>query len=127
MDPISDFFIRIKNAEKAGHAAVRMPYSSLKNEIAEALHRNGWVGEVSRRGKRVKKILEIQLVKKENNSAIHRILFLSRPSRRRYAPYRELRPSPRGGIIILSTSRGIMSEKEARKAHVGGQLIAEIW
>lgn len=126
-DPLSDFFIRIKNAQKAGHKAVHLPYSKLKHEIASLLEHEGWVGAVIRIGKRAKKTLEIQLIEKDGQPAIRGVTLLSRPSRRVFVPCRSLRPPRHGGIIIISTSRGITTSREARSAGLGGQLIAEIF
>lgn len=120
-------FIRLKNAQRAGHDMVRLSYSKFKHEIAKALERAGMVGAVERKGKRVKKTLEIQLISREGKPAINDVKLLSTPSRRLYAAIEELRPAKRGGVIIVSTPKGVMSVKEARKEHVGGALIAEVW
>ena len=61
------------------------------------------------------------------NPKVQGIKLLSKPSRRLYFSYKDLRPSPRGGVIIITTPKGVMTEKEARKERVGGQVIAEIW
>lgn len=127
MDPISDMFIRIKNAERAGHDAVRMPYSKFKHEIAKALERAGLVGALERKGKRVRKTLEIKLPRGTGVARVSDVRLLSRPSRRLYAHYRELPRVRRGGIIVVSTPRGVMSSVEARRQKVGGELIAEVW
>ena len=124
MDPISDMLIRIKNAATAGHETVSMPYSRMKHEIARALERARLVGGIQRRGKRVRKILEIGLLGGDGFSGVR---LLSTPGRRTYRAYRDLGRAPRGGVIILATSKGIMTEREARKEKVGGQLIAEVW
>lgn len=127
MDPISDMLIRIKNAQTAGHAAALIPYSQLKHEIARALERAGFVASTERRGKRVRKMLEITLRGGKDAPAIRGVALLSTPGLRRYTSYRELRRAPRGGIYILTTPKGVMSGMEARKEKVGGELIAEIW
>ena len=124
MDPISDMLIRIKNAAGAGHETVSMPYSRMKYEIARALERARLVAGIQRKGKRVRKILEIGLLETGGFSSVR---LLSGPGRRTYAAYRDLHRAPRGGVIILTTSKGIMTEREARKEKVGGQLIAEVW
>lgn len=128
MDPISDMFIRIKNAQIAGHETVQFGYSKFKHEIAKALERKGLVSAVERKGKRVKKTLEMKLFyKKDGDPAIHNVALISKPSRRLYAAYKELRPSRHGGMIVLSTPKGVFSSEEARREKVGGELIAEIW
>lgn len=127
MDPISDMFIRIKNAQIAGHAMVRMSYSKFKYEIARALEANGYVGAIERKGKRIKKILEIALRYNEDKPAICGVTLISKPSNRMYAPAKDLHAGRKGGIIIVSTPKGVMSGKDARKQKVGGMLIAEVW
>ena len=120
-------FIRIKNAQRAGHESVRLPYSKFKYEIARALERAGYVGEIERKGKRVRKTLFIALRYEGEKPAVSEVKLLSRPSQKLYASYRELRPSKAGGAILLSTPKGVMSREEAKKEKVGGQLIAEVW
>ena len=127
MDPISDMFIRIKNAQNAGHESVRLPYSKFKYEIARALERGGLVAQVERKGKRVKKILDIGLIRHDGKPAITNVELLSKPSRRLYSPYRKLRRASHGGMLIVSTPKGVLSEREAHKEKVGGEVLAELW
>lgn len=128
MDPVSDMFIRIKNAQKAGKESVHVPYSKFNNEIIEVLHRVKLVDEVERRGKKARRTLEVSLrYDKEGKPAITDIKLLSRPSRRLYSSYREFKLSQHGGVVVVSTPQGVKSVEEARKAKVGGQLLAEIW
>lgn len=127
MDPIADMLIKIKNAQTAKHEAVQISYSKFKHEIAKTLERAGFVGKVERKGKRVKKILDVGLLYYDDNPKISGIKFISKLSRRIYAPYRELRRSSRGGIFLLSTPKGVSTGEEARKERVGGELIAEVW
>ena len=127
MDPISDMFIRVKNASLAGHESVRIPYSKFKHEIARTLERNGFLGRIERKGKRVKKILDITLLMHGKEPLLSDVALLSKPSRRSYSSYKELRPARHGGIILISTPKGVLTGKEARKEKVGGELIAEVW
>lgn len=127
MDPVTDMFIRIKNAQKAGHDTVQIPHSKFKYEIAKVLERAGYVKKVERKGKRVRKILAVTLLYKEKEPAISQVRFISRPSQRFYRSYKDVKSSPHGGVVILSTSKGVMTSIEAKKEKVGGQLIAEIW
>ncbi len=126
-DPISDMFIRIKNAQRAGHETVQFFYSKYKYEIAKVLGRTGYVGAIERKGKRVKKTIEITLQYKEKDPVIHDVKLLSKPSRRVYASYKELRPSRRGGVVMVSTPKGVLTTEEAKKEKMGGELIAEVW
>lgn len=127
MDPVSDMFIRIKNAQKAGHESVQISYSKFKYEILKVLGRSGFVGKIERRGKRVRKTIDVALLYKDEAPKVNGVKLISKPSRRLYAPYKELGRSRHGGIIILSTPTGVMTSMDARKAKVGGQLIAEVW
>lgn len=126
-DPISDMFIRIKNAQRAKQEMVRIPYSQMKHAIAQALERCGMVGMSERKGKRVRKILDLQLLYPEGRPAITEVKLISKPSRRLYASYKDLYRAPAGGIILLTTPKGILSSVEAHRDKVGGQLIAEVW
>ncbi len=127
MDPISDMFIRIKNAQRAGHLSVRIPHSKFKHEILKVLEGHGFIGSIERRGKRVKKVLYAGLLYRNEIPMIREVKFLSRPGRRVQMPYKKLRTAVHGGMVILSTSKGVMSEREARHEKIGGELIAEIW
>ena len=127
MDPVSDMFIRIKNANSAGLETVQVSYSRFKHDIAKAVSRAGYVGDVEVKGKRVRKVIEIGLQYRNGEPVVRNVKFLSRPSRRIYASYKELRVSPRGGAVFLTTPKGVLTERAAKKEKVGGQLIAEIW
>lgn len=125
-DPISDFFIRIKNAQAAEHETVLIPYSKFKHTLARALERAGLVGKIERRGRKTR-LLEITLLREGDRPKVEMVRLLSKPSRRRYASCRELKTFQRRGILFLTTPRGVLSAAEAVKQKVGGQLIAEIW
>ena len=127
MDPISDMLIRIKNAQIAGHEMVRLSHSKFKYEIAQVLEANGYVGTIERKGKRIKRILEIALRYNDELPAISGVTLISKPSNRVYASVKELHAGRKGGIVIVSTPKGVMSGKDARKQKVGGMLIAEVW
>ncbi len=127
MHPISDMFIRIQNAARAGRQTVRFPYSAFRHAIASALERAGYAAAVSRKGKRVKKILELELPYSEGRPAVNGVRLISKPSRRVWASWREIGRARHGGIIIVSTPQGVLSHTEARAKHVGGEVLAEIW
>jgi len=127
-DPTSDMLIRIKNAQKAGHEAVSMPFSKFKFAVAKILEKNGYVGNVSKRGKKIKKFIEAILLYKDKTPRISAIRIISKPGRRVYMSFKDIRPVRQGyGIAIISTSKGLMTDKEAKKEGVGGEVIAEIW
>ena len=127
MGPVSDMFIRIKNANRAGHETVYIPYSRFKLDIAKALAGAGFVGAVEVKGKRVRKTIEISLQYRDDEPMIRGVTLLSKPSRRLYTPYKKIMPSAHRGVVLLTTPKGIMTGETARKEKVGGQLIAEIW
>ena len=127
-DPTSDMLIRIKNAQKAGHEAVSMPFSKFKFAVAKILEKNGYVGNVSKRGQKIKKFIEAILLYKDKTPRISAIRIISKPGRRVYMSFKDIRPVRQGyGIAIISTSKGLMTDKEAKKEGVGGEVIAEIW
>lgn len=134
MDTISDMLTRMRNATQAGHTEVLVPFSNLKMKIAEVLEKKGFVqrAEVVREETSKKKIrIVLKYMKNEKGSRISYIQGLRRISRqgqRIYAGKNNL-PFVRGkyGFAIISTSKGLMTNDEARKAGVGGEVICEIW
>jgi small subunit ribosomal protein S8 len=128
-DSIGDMLTRIRNANSALKPEVVMPYSRLKAEIAKVLKREGYVAdfyaEKLESGRQVLKI-QLKIVGKER--AIVGIKRVSRPGLRRYVGSQDV-PRVLGGmgISILTTSRGIMTGREAKKANVGGELLAYVW
>lgn len=122
---VNDMLIRFKNARRRGRSSVAVPFSKFRFEMAKVLERMGYVAGIERKGKRARRMLEISF--KEGTPSFSDVRLLSRPSRRLYVPHRELKPSTRGGIVIVSTSKGLLESREARKARVGGELIAEVW
>jgi small subunit ribosomal protein S8 len=128
MDPVSDFFIRIKNAQKAGHDNVRVPFSKFKYEIVKVLERAGFVRGIERRGRnQAKRMLDIGLPSSDEGGGMRGVKFFSTPGKRAYGSYRGFGRAARGGIVVVSTPKGVVEAREARKAKVGGQLIAEVW
>lgn len=128
MDPISDFFTRIMNAYRARHRTVVVPYSKLKAEIARILTEQGYIAAAERKGRKVRKFLEVELHYQDSRPALRGVKRISKPSRRFYLHRREIRPVRQGfGTLILSTSKGLMSADAARRAGLGGEAIAEVW
>lgn len=128
-DPIADMFIRIKNAQTVKRQTVLVPYSKFKMEIAKLLLSSGFVKNLVRRGKKTKKHIEIELLyDKDNNGKILELQRISKPSKRIYVGYKDLRPVRQGrGMAIVSTPKGVMADKEARKKKLGGEIIGQIW
>lgn len=128
-DPIGDFLVRIQNASSAGHNATAMPYSSLKEEIAKVLINEGYILSAEKKGEGVKAVLEIGIKYKENATPyINKARRVSKPSRRTYSSYKEIRPFKYGkGRSILSTPKGILTDVKAREEKVGGEILFTIW
>jgi len=128
MDPISNMLISIKNAQAVGHLTVSVPFSNLKYEIAKILGKEGFIEKVEKKGRGVKKSLEITLKYDGKVPAISDLKRISKPGQRIYLPYKKIKKVRRGlGIAITSTSKGLMTDKEARKQKLGGEVICEIW
>lgn len=133
MDPISDFFIRIKNAYLVKKDRVVMPFSKMKYEMAKILEQEEFIGAVKRK-KRVKKsgyeqfFLDLKLKYENGEPLFSDVKLISKPGRRIYLKKGEIRPVRDGyGVLIISTSRGVMTGDEARKSGLGGQAIAQVW
>ena len=129
MDTIANMLVMIKNASLRGHASVTVPHSKIKLAIAEYLAKKGYVKSVEEKKKLNHAVLEITLAYTEDGvSKINDIERISKSSRRTYVGYRDLKPFKFGkGLYILSTPKGIMSDVDARKEVVGGELLFSIW
>lgn len=124
-DPISDMLTRIRNAYKAGHKTVNIPLSDLKFEIAKILKVEGYLEDFKKSGKGSKKVLEINL---KYPAAISEIKRVSKPGRRFYVKADKIKQFKSGyGVSIISTSKGLMTSKEAKKTGLGGEVLLEIW
>ncbi len=128
-DPVADLITRISNAGAVSHAVVSMPFSNFKFAIAEKLKEAGYVKSIEKKGKKVKKTLDITL--KYDSEGVHVIKGVkrvSKPGRRMYKGAAEINPVRYGfGALILSTPKGIKTDKEARKEKIGGETLFEIW
>ena len=125
VDPISDMLTRIRNAQSAGHETVEVSLSKIKFEIAKILKREKYIDDYKKSGKGVDKVLEISL---KSPAAIQEIKRVSKPGQRIYAKALELKQVKNGyGISIVSTPKGLMTSKEARRARLGGEVLFEIW
>jgi small subunit ribosomal protein S8 len=128
-DPIADFLTRIRNGITADHDVVEMPASTFKAEIARILREQGYIEEFGVEPARVGRVLKVRLKYTEDRrSVISGLERLSKPGRRRYVGATEV-PKVLGGMgtAIVSTSRGVMTGHEARRAGVGGELVARVW
>ena len=127
-DPLSDMLTRIRNAQMAGKESVEMPGSKLKAAVAQVLKDEGYVGEFSLASDGGKPRLSIALKYYQGKPVIAEIDRVSRPGLRRYSSNDEL-PSVRQGlgVAIISTSRGVMSDRAARAAGVGGEVLCTVF
>ena len=127
-DPISDLIIRIKNAGPVRKEVVSMPYSKLKHAIAEVLKNHKFITSVEMKGKGIESTLEVGIAYNGTKPRINDVERVSKSSRRIYKGATEIASVKNGfGSLILSTSKGIMTDKEARKAKIGGEALFKIW
>ena len=128
-DPIADMLIRIKNAGMAGKGAVSLPYSGIKMEIAGVLSKKGLLKSAEKKGRKIKKTIEIELAMDSSGKPkIQGVKRISKPGRRIYYGVADLKPVRRGyGFLVLSTPKGILSGDEAKKNKVGGEALFKIW
>ncbi|HEX7050718.1 MAG TPA: 30S ribosomal protein S8 [Longimicrobiales bacterium] len=127
-DPIADMLTRIRNAGHARQRRVDMPVSRLKTEVARILKENHFIQDYKVLDDGRHGVLRVYLRYYEDRPVIRNLQRVSRPGRRQYAGVKELPRVRNGlGIAIVSTSRGVMSDREARAANVGGEVMAVVW
>ena len=128
VDPIADMLTSIRNAQAVLKKTVKVPFSGLKFELAKVLEKNGFLKKVEKKGRGVKKFIEIQLKYEDKVPAISGLKKISKPGQRIYSGAKELRSVRSGyGISVISTSKGLMTNKEARKQNLGGEVICKVW
>ncbi|MBI2637308.1 MAG: 30S ribosomal protein S8 [Candidatus Sungbacteria bacterium] len=128
MDPIADMITKIRNAYKAEHEAVTVPYSKIKNAIAECLEANKYIAGIEKKGKKTRKFLELGLLYNGKVPALHGIKRVSKLGLRVYIGKSKIYSVKNGfGAAIISTSKGLMTDKAAKKAGLGGEVILEVW
>ncbi len=128
-DPITDLLNRIKNAQAAGHQTVKVPFSRTKMKIAEILKEQGKIKNCKAKGRKALKSILIDLqYKKDRKPAIAGFKRVSKPGQRIYKQAKAISLVKSGyGIAIVSTSKGIMLGREARKINLGGEIMLKIW
>jgi small subunit ribosomal protein S8 len=126
-DPISDMLARIRNASRALLPVVQMPHSRIKESIAGILKQEGYIADYSIEGK-LPKAIKLKLKYQGKKGIIEGLRRVSTPGLRRYVGAGEI-PRVRGGlgVAVLSTSEGVMSDLQARKKKIGGELICYVW
>ena len=138
MDSISNMIIMLKNASLAGKESVFLPYSKMKNAIAECLKKEGYVSNISKKvsvqggsvsgGKNKQPMLEVRLVYVDKKPKIVEVERISKQSRRVYFRMKDIHTVRNGsGLLVLSTPKGILSGREARKEQVGGEALFKLW
>jgi small subunit ribosomal protein S8 len=126
-DPIADLLTRVRNAQSAGKATVTMPASKVKLAIAQVLKSEGYVGEVSSDEEDGKPVLTVELRYFEGDGVIDKIKRISRPGLRIYRSAGEIPKVDGGlGVAIVSTSKGVMTDREARAAGHGGEVLCTV-
>jgi len=128
-DPIADMLTRLRNAALARHDRCEMPHSKLKQHLAEVLKGEGYVDDVRTSDGEGAKVLTVVLrYGRDRQPAIDGLHRVSSPGRRVYVRHDRIGKVCSGmGVSILSTSRGVMTDREARKQKVGGELLCEVW
>lgn len=126
-DPISDMLTRIRNGQHASKVAVAMPSSKLKVALAQVLKDEGYIEDFAVAGEEKKPVLDIQLKYYAGRPVIERIERVSRPGLRVYKGSTEIPKVMNGlGVAILSTSKGVMTDRKARAAGIGGELLCVV-
>jgi small subunit ribosomal protein S8 len=131
-DPIADFLARIKNGIRARKLSIELPRSNMKLRLAEILRDEGFVSSVATSEDKKQGILKLELRydgrPTGSGNAITGMRRVSRPGQRHYVPAKDVPKVRNGlGIAILSTSQGVMTDKEARNKGVGGEVLCEVW
>jgi small subunit ribosomal protein S8 len=128
MDTISNMIIQLKNAGNAGLEHVIIPHSKLKVSIAEVLKKERFIKDFEIVKKKNKQVLSIDLFIENRTPRIQGVQRLSKPSKRIYKKFSEIRPVKSGyGSLIISTSHGVMTGRDAKKAKLGGEVLFNIW
>ncbi len=123
-----NLLIQLKNAQAVNKENIKFPYSKNDLIIAEILTANKFIDAFEKKGRGIRRILDIKLKYNNGEGAISGLTLMSKPSRRIYLGYKEIKPVKNGyGIMIISTPMGIMTNKEARKNKVGGEALFKIW
>ncbi len=119
---------QLKNGQLVKKESVKAAYSVMDEKILKLLKENGYIKDFEKKGRGAKKILDVKLKYDNGQGVISGIKFISKPSCRIYIGYKEIKPVKHGyGLLIISTPRGIITNKQARKMKVGGEALFKIW
>lgn len=128
MDVIADMLIKIKNANRAGHETATVPFSVLKESIAECLVKEGYIKKAEKVTENDRPMLKMTLAYIDGRPRVNDVARVSKPSRRMYVGVKHITTVKNGyGILVLSTPKGILSGKYARKEMVGGEVLFTMW
>jgi len=131
IDPISDMLTRIRNAQAVGYKTVSFPYSKIKFELAKILNNEGYLDGAKETGKETHKEIEVMLKYKDVRNTFPKIqglMRISRSGQRIYVAKKDLIKFSQGrGVVVLTTSSGLMTDREAKKKGVGGEIICRIF
>ena len=128
MDSIADMLIRIKNALQAGHEMLVMPHSKMRAAIAQILLDEGYLTDLEVIEQEPQAELKLKLRYVDSMPAITDVKRVSKPGRRLYTSSQKIPTTLSGyGVTILSTNQGVISDKEAKKKNVGGEIICQVW
>ena len=127
-DPIADLLTRIRNAKMVGKTEVRVPSSKMKKVVAEQLVKNGYLANVKLEDAKPRGVLVVKVNEDGENSTITEITRISKPGRRVYVGFSEIPKVKNGrGLVLISTSKGVMTGTEAVKAKLGGELLLKVY
>ena len=128
MDPVSNMLIGIKNANRALRESVIFPHSKFTFAIAQKLSKEGFVGEITTKTRKGRPVFEVALLSSDRIPKVTDINRVSKSSRRMYTGVADVKTVQNGrGVLMISTPKGILTDKEARKEHVGGEVLFSIW
>jgi small subunit ribosomal protein S8 len=128
MDQIANMVNMIKNGSRAEHEFIAVPYSKIKHAIAECLVAEGFLTSVTKKTKKGFPTLELGLAYTDGTPKVTGVERVSKSSRRVYKGVKEIKPTRNGfGVMVLTTPKGILTDKQARKAMVGGEVLFKLW
>ena len=128
MDQIANMINMIKNGGRAEHESVTVPYSKIKESIANCLMKEGYLSSVSKKTSKGFPILELGLVYVDGTPKVTGVERVSKSSCRVYKGMKEIKPTRNGyGVMVLTTPKGILTDKQARKEMVGGEVLFKLW
>lgn len=127
-DPIADMLTRIRNAINVRKSVVRIPHSKVKQSVAELLKTSNFIDDVKVEGEGISKEIVVTIHGEDSNARITEIARISKPGRRYYVRSQEIPTVKRGrGVVIVSTSKGMMTGDDAKQNNIGGELICKVY